>query len=84
MGAPLGAGHGVAHPRRSAPIVWLRRHAPADQPRPWRADVAARREQAAFDWEIGPVCTVAFAPDGMTAAAAGLARQVVVWDVGDI
>ena len=38
-------------------------------------------ETAAFDWEIGPVPRVAFAPDGMRAAAAGRTGKVVVWDM---
>jgi WD40 repeat protein len=43
-------------------------------------DVAAGRERAAFDWRIANVYAVAFAPDGMRAAAGGR-TDVVVWDV---
>jgi WD40 repeat protein len=38
-------------------------------------------EREAFDWEVGPVRRVAFAPDGLRAAAAGKTGRVVVWDV---
>ena len=33
-----------------------------------------------FDWNIGAITALAFAPDGLTCAAAGLNGQVVVWD----
>jgi hypothetical protein len=42
--------------------------------------VAAGRERAAFDWRIGNVYAVAFAPDGMRAAAGGRTDSVV-WDM---
>jgi WD40 repeat protein len=43
-------------------------------------DVEAR-EAAAFDWRIGPVAALAFAPDGLTAAAGSATGRLVVWDV---
>jgi WD40 repeat protein len=40
------------------------------------------RLRASFDWEMGRIFSVAFAPDGMTAACAGgRPPYVVVWDV---
>jgi WD40 repeat protein len=47
-------------------------------------ETATGREVAAFDWGFGPVYAAAFAPDGMTAAAAGRDFRVVVWDVDDL
>jgi WD40 repeat protein len=44
-------------------------------------DTHTGTEAAAFDWGIGPVYTAAFAPDGMTAAAAGRDFRVIVWDL---
>jgi WD40 repeat protein len=35
----------------------------------------------AFDWHIGAITALAFAPDGLTCAAAGASGKVVVWDV---
>lgn len=46
-------------------------------------DALARQVTGVFDWGIGPVSSVAFAPDGMTCAAGGENGQVVVWDVAD-
>src|SRR5262249_46912262 len=43
-------------------------------------DVLAWRELAAFDWRIGPLYSVAIAPDGMKAAAGGRGK-IVVWDL---
>ncbi len=47
--------------------------------RTWDANTGAAG--AAFDWKIGPITALAFAPDGLTCAAAGLNGNVVVWDV---
>ncbi len=44
-------------------------------------DPAEGQQLAAFDWGIGPIHSVAFAPDGLTCAAGGENGQVVVWDV---
>ena len=46
-------------------------------------DVQSGQERARFDWGLGRVNAVAFAPDGMTAAAAGTSPDIVVWDVDD-
>jgi WD40 repeat protein len=43
-------------------------------------DVATGRERAAFAWGIGRVNVVAFAPDGMRAAAGGVG-SIIIWDV---
>ena len=45
-------------------------------------DNESRARLTTFDWRIGDVRCVAFAPDGLTAAAGGL-DGVVVWDVDD-
>jgi WD40 repeat protein len=44
-------------------------------------DAATLAEAAAFDWQLGRIRKLAFAPDGMRAAAAGEKGRVVVWDV---
>jgi WD40 repeat protein len=44
----------------------------------WDAETGESR--ACYDWEIGKVDSVAFAPDGMTIAAGG-EGGIVVWDV---
>jgi WD40 repeat protein len=44
-------------------------------------DAKTLTQTAAFDWQVGPVRRIAFAPDGMRAAAAGKTGRVVVWDV---
>lgn len=41
------------------------------------------KELASWNWQIGAVHAVAFAPDGMTAAAAGHRPTVVIWDVDE-
>jgi WD40 repeat protein len=38
-------------------------------------------EAAAYDWKIGPMLCVAFAPDGMRAAGGSGKGKVVVWDI---
>ena len=43
-------------------------------------DVKSRQVRATFDWKIGTLRCVAFAPDGLTAAAGG-DGVVLVWDV---
>lgn len=48
--------------------------------RAWDADTGA--PGASFDWGIGPVTALAFAPDGLTCAAGRADGHVVVWDVG--
>ena len=35
-----------------------------------------------LDWKVGEVAAVAFAPDGLTAAAGGY-EKILVWDVGE-
>jgi WD40 repeat protein len=44
-------------------------------------DTRTWAESAAFDWEIGPIVTLAIAPDGMRAAAGGSKGKIVVWDL---
>jgi WD40 repeat protein len=38
-------------------------------------------EKASFDWRIGQILDVAFAPDGMRAVASGRSGKIVVWDI---
>jgi WD40 repeat protein len=45
----------------------------------WEA--ASGRLLASYDWDIGTIHCVRFAPDGMTAAVAGHAGAVILWDV---
>ena len=44
-------------------------------------DVESRQLLEEWNWEIGMVNWIRFAPDGQTAAAAGSGRKVVVWDI---
>jgi WD40 repeat protein len=39
------------------------------------------REAAGYDWKLGPMISVAFAPDGMRAAGGSGRGKIVVWDV---
>jgi WD40 repeat protein len=41
-------------------------------------------ERSALDWGVGSVQALAVAPDGMTAAAAGLRQQIVIWDLDSL
>src|SRR5262249_34296160 len=43
-------------------------------------DVDSFKERACFDWKIGPIQAVAFAPDGMTGAVGG-DQGIVIFDV---
>jgi WD40 repeat protein len=44
-------------------------------------DVGGWREAAAFDWKLGPLISLAVAPDGMRAAAGSGKGKIVVWDL---
>jgi WD40 repeat protein len=46
-------------------------------------DVPTRSVRRRLDWEMGDIVTVAFAPDGLTAAAGGLAGFILIWDVDE-
>ena len=45
-------------------------------------DISSGRAKSSFDWGIGTVHSVAFAPDGMRAAAGGVGK-IVLWDIDD-
>jgi WD40 repeat protein len=44
-------------------------------------DTNSLRETVRFDWDVGAIHGLAFAPDGTTAAAAGHRSTLVVWDI---
>jgi WD40 repeat protein len=44
-------------------------------------DTQTWRQRAGFDWEVGPLMGLAFAADGMRAAAGSRTGKIVVWDV---
>ncbi len=44
-------------------------------------DTRTWQEHAAFDWEIGPLVSLAISPDGMRAAAGSKRGKIVVWDL---
>jgi WD40 repeat protein len=44
-------------------------------------DVASGRLRRSYGWPTGKVFAVAVSPDGLTAAAAGEAPEIVVWDL---
>jgi WD40 repeat protein len=44
-------------------------------------DVATGKERTCFQWPIGRVYSLAYAPDGFRLAAGGDTGAVVVWDV---
>jgi WD40 repeat protein len=65
---PLSGRLGVAIAGRTDGVVRL--YAPGS----WR-------EEAAYAWPVGRVCSLAFSPDGALAAAGGDKPEVVLWDV---
>jgi WD40 repeat protein len=44
-------------------------------------EVGCWRQAAAFDWDIGPLVSLAFSADGMRAAAGSKRGAIIVWDV---
>ena len=44
-------------------------------------DTRTWKEHAAFDWEVGPLVSLAVSPDGMRAAAGSKRGKIVVWDL---
>jgi WD40 repeat protein len=46
-------------------------------------DTSSREIRRSFDWGIGGLTSVAFAPDGMTCAAGSHGGRVILWDVDD-
>ena len=49
----------------------------------WETGPSFTPAKADFAWRVGEVLDVAFAPDGMRAAASGRSGKIVVWDVDD-
>jgi hypothetical protein len=47
-------------------------------------DTGTWSQSAAYDWEIGPLVSVAIDPGGMRAAAGGKRGVIVVWDLDDL
>jgi WD40 repeat protein len=47
-------------------------------------DTRTGAEVKRYNWQIGRILSVAFAPDGMTAAAGGSNRRIVIWDVEEV
>lgn len=45
-------------------------------------NLSQERELQSFNWELGAITQVTFAPDGMRAAAGGKG-QIIIWDVED-
>jgi WD40 repeat protein len=44
-------------------------------------DTHTWQERAAFDWNVGPLVSLAIAPDGMRAAAGSKRGKIVLWDL---
>ena len=44
-------------------------------------DARTWKEHAAFDWDVGPLVSLAISPDGMRAAAGSKRGKIVVWDL---
>ena len=44
-------------------------------------DPANGQLRRTFDWGIGNILSIAFAPDGLTAAAGSDRGQIVIWDL---
>lgn len=46
-------------------------------------DYATLKPVRHFDWNVGPLYSVAYSPDGLTCAAGGKHGQVILWDLDD-